>query len=439
MNENSTLLSLRNQILTNSLLSGIDLTKIQKSYKSKLNYSKVSNTKKAEKNLLTFLDSVKQYFEEQKIEWDDTTFNMVDFHSILTDYSNNIHPTIDRKTFIDAVGKETLKESIKDVVVNGENYRPLTERQLRSKVLRSDYFLTKLLPEIIEEFTTHTEDHSIENFFVSLAAQLIVEPTNSEQFKIALSLLGLTKKGLDNILDNNPWQLYNYCLDLSKSITEFVNQHFNKKVSEVTNDEFEYTLQLLSISSLSLAIRGSMKSMVGKLFERLILGTSLSLLGLKYLSTPPTYTEKEYSELCDRNQAYFWLSSKEKNGREKDATIMYRDKIIDIDIGLIGKGNPEIAADKLSRFKPEYKFKNRVFPAKTIILIGRVNNGKIIQASAHNTNGKVIEITNNNQWLFELNKYMLEFISPEQDLRLNTDFSTLGDQINQIDIEKFIN
>ncbi|EGQ2960266.1 CfrBI family restriction endonuclease, partial [Staphylococcus pseudintermedius] len=114
--------------------------------------------------------------------------------------------------------------------------------------------------------------------------------------------------------------------------------------NKVININWEIiNLLFMAIGAQTLTIRGSSKSMSGKMFEKLVLGSCLTLMGFEYLEEAP-------SEI-DPSKKYFWLSSISESDRETDATITYNEKAISIDIGFIGKGNPEIASDKLTRFR----------------------------------------------------------------------------------------
>lgn len=399
-------LSLRNQILFNVLKSGdskILSNSSDKRVLRELNSKRISDV----------YQKIKKSFDSQGLTWTTNIPNLINFHPLLLKFSTNIHPSVSRKSFIDAVGEEAIKASITDVLTTGANYRTLAERQARSKILKSNFYSNELINNMLQMLHGNISKTSTENFFVSIAAQLLTEPKSSETYKINLSLLGLTQKGLDNILSSDPKLLYGYCIDLNDSIYSFIKVYLDNKVNF---DNFTLALKLISISSLSLAIRGSMKSMIGKLFEKLILGTALSLFGFHYIKDVPPYNVDEYTKLCNNSTPYFWLSSTEEDGREKDATIMYKNKLIDIDIGLIGKGNPEVTADKLSRFKAEYNFGTKSFPARTIILIADLNNGKIIQNSANKYKGAVVGIANDPYWLFNFNKYIFDFIDPNKEL-----------------------
>src|SRR3989344_9380367 len=65
-----------------------------------------------------------------------------------------------------------------------------------------------------------------------------------------------------------------------------------------------------TIGSQTLAVRGSEKSTYGKLFERLVLGSVLQVLGFEHVLYPPRKTT-----------GVFWLSSR-LEARESDATLL---------------------------------------------------------------------------------------------------------------------
>ena len=108
--------------------------------------------------------------------------------------------------------------------------------------------------------------------------------------------------------------------------------------------DWDTILQIMtSIGAQTLAIRGSEKSTYGKLYERLILGVLLEILGFKLVNRENIKNPKKV----------FWLSSRDEK-RESDATLLFEaGKGVRFDIGFIGRGNPEISLDKVSRFERE--------------------------------------------------------------------------------------
>src|SRR3990172_192510 len=117
-----------------------------------------------------------------------------------------------------------------------------------------------------------------------------------------------------------------------------------KQSQNIETDISKYAMKSLikTIGAQTLAIRGSEKSAYGKLFEKLVLGSLLHILGFKHIAPPP----QEYEKV-------FWLSSRNEK-RESDATLLYElGQGVRFDIGFIGRGNPEISLDKVTRFERE--------------------------------------------------------------------------------------
>jgi len=88
----------------------------------------------------------------------------------------------------------------------------------------------------------------------------------------------------------------------------------------------------------------------------------LTLLGFRLVS-------KE--NIIDFNKV-FWLSER-KEKRESDATALIRaGQGVRFDIGFIGRGNPEISLDKVSRFEREIELGRQKHYMATIILVDRI-------------------------------------------------------------------
>ena len=114
-----------------------------------------------------------------------------------------------------------------------------------------------------------------------------------------------------------------------------------------------------AIGAQTLAIRGSEKSKYGKLFEKLVLGSLLTLLGFQRIDP----------EDAEKKQRVFWLSSRGRK-RESDATLLYKPGVCArFDIGFIGPGNTEISLDKVSRFEREMEHGRQVHYMSTIVLV----------------------------------------------------------------------
>lgn len=151
-----------------------------------------------------------------------------------------------------------------------------------------------------------------------------------------------------------------------------------------------------TIGRQTLAIRGSEKSTYGKLFERLVLGSVLAALGFEQTNVPPTKTSK-----------VFWLSSK-FGAREADATVLVTPgQAIRFDLGFIGRGNPEITKDKVSRFERELEISTQIYHSSTCIIVDRVGEGSTLEEQAKRAGAKVIQMSMSYwpvelaQWLFK--------------------------------------
>lgn len=130
------------------------------------------------------------------------------------------------------------------------------------------------------------------------------------------------------------------------------------------------TYLLNTIGAQTLAVRGSEKSAYGKLFEKLVLGSLLHILGFKHVVPPQEY------------EKVFWLSSRAEK-RESDATLLYElGKGVRFDIGFIGRGNPEISLDKVTRFEREISLGRSKFFMATIILVDRIGTNSRIERMA---------------------------------------------------------
>jgi len=137
-----------------------------------------------------------------------------------------------------------------------------------------------------------------------------------------------------------------------------------------------------AVGAQTLTIRGSEKSMYGKYFEKLVLGSLLTILGFSLRDNK-----------MDKLENIFWLSDRQDK-RESDATVIYKPGIgARFDIGFIGPGNPEISLDKVSRFEREIEIKNQKHYMSTIILIDRIGAKSRITGMAKKIDGNIIQMS----------------------------------------------
>jgi hypothetical protein len=187
---------------------------------------------------------------------------------------------------------------------------------------------------------------------------------------------------------------------------------------------------LAAVGSQTLTIRGSEKSAYGKLFERLILGSLLSVLGF-------SYTGKEGGINFERE---FWLTSQHEK-RESDATALWRMGMgARFDIGFIGRGNSEISLDKVTRFESELNFGRSSWFMATIIIVDRIGTKSRIQELADAVNGNIVQMSMA-YWPQAVARVLAEKMDFEHPL-VNMKQSEIGDylatSLDSIPLEKFL-
>jgi hypothetical protein len=89
----------------------------------------------------------------------------------------------------------------------------------------------------------------------------------------------------------------------------------------------------------------------------------------------------------------FWLSSRATQ-RESDATALIRPGVgVRFDIGFIGRGNPEITLDKLTRFEREVEMGRQRWFMASFIIVDRIGKGSRIPEIAEQVGATVIQMS----------------------------------------------
>lgn len=146
---------------------------------------------------------------------------------------------------------------------------------------------------------------------------------------------------------------------------------------------------LNTIGAQTLAIRGSEKSLYGKFFEKLVLGTLLHILGFQHVP----YSSGNDEPITQFSNV-FWLSSQDRRDRESDATLLYSPgKGVRFDIGLIGSGNTEISLDKVSRYRREIELGSKQWFMGTIIIVDRIGPRSRIVELAKEIDGTIVQMS----------------------------------------------
>jgi hypothetical protein len=105
----------------------------------------------------------------------------------------------------------------------------------------------------------------------------------------------------------------------------------------------------------------------------------------------------------------------DENERETDATLVYNGIAISIDIGFIGKGNPEISLDKVTRFNRYKQIAGMGHEMKTIIIVDTVAENSDLFNKAKRVDGIVLQMSQNN-WVIDFAKTVCRVFSIQHDL-----------------------
>jgi hypothetical protein len=285
------------------------------------------------------------------------------------------------------IGMDVVRGIVLDVLT-GKNLRDSTEVLTRRRIAALNLAMIRLFMQgaaLSNDFTAQLPH---------LATQLLTTGHLSKTDRwLAQWVLGLTDKAYQNVLRDNPEALAAYrdqyieaCRNVIASNASDYGEirgllALDSGVKAEVNWLF-LTYLLNTVGAQTLAIRGSEKSAYGKLFERLILGSLLHILEFEHVVPPPPRFER-----------VFWLSSQGEK-RESDATLLYEPgKGVRFDIGFIGRGNPEISLDKVTRFEREIEMGRSGFYMATIILIDRIGRNSGIEGLAKRVDGTIIQMS----------------------------------------------
>lgn len=345
--------------------------------------------------------------------------------------ASNIKST--RSDFTDMVGEDGIKDIIRKVFIGG-NVRDTTEfitqrRLLSSYAATYELFIKHLqgavskIPEFVETISTEFKNSK-----------------SIEEKTFYLWMLGLTKKGFDNIVRDNFSEYQESFIQSIQEIEEDISNHFGKLSGTLELDgnkvplDWNFILLLsLCLGSQTLTIRGSSKSMNGKLFEKLLLGSLLSIMGFEFLPAPPVSAFKKTDKL-------FWLSNMDENERETDATLVNNGIAISIDIGFIGKGNPEKSLDKVTRFNRYKQILGINHQMKTIIIVDTIAENSDLINKAKRVDGVVLQMIKPD-WTISFAKEVckiFDFDHPLQHKHVQQLDDYFSSEMEKISVSKFL-
>ncbi|GIK73255.1 MAG: hypothetical protein BroJett021_22430 [Chloroflexota bacterium] len=332
------------------------------------------------------------------------------------------------------IGLDVVRGVVLDVF-SGKNLRDSTEQLTRRRIAA----LNLATVELFLNGTARTQD------FVARLPELAAEILSQKQLHkserwLAQWMLGLTDKAFQNVLRDNPNAIQEYkqqyvaiCADVIASHTrEHGELSGSIRTTAGLSAEVNWlwlTYLLNTIGAQTLAVRGSEKSAYGKLFEKLILGALLYMLGFKHILPPPQEFER-----------VFWLSSRGER-RESDATLLYEPgKGVRFDIGFIGRGNPEISLDKVTRFEREIALGRSTYYMATIILVDRIGGNSRIESLAREVGGAIVQMSAG-YWIRQVVQVLHTSLGFEHALLAMDDDQVeafLQEQIQQAPLEDFI-
>lgn len=296
------------------------------------------------------------------------------------------------KQFVERIGVEAIRHAILSVMM-GENIRTQTEPLSRRRIAQISGALVVLFAQGCMQ---------IDDFIDHLSAMAINQIAGAKKNDTIATwpakwLIGLTGKSVQNVLRNDHKLIENYIADFEAAVKEsaakcraqlgdlrmslgFVEDKSGKRAEL---DWEGITRLTTAIGSQTLTIRGSDKSLYGKLFERLILGSLLTILGFERVD-PATNS---------RTSKVFWLSDS-SDIRESDATLLFKPgKLARFDIGFIGPGNSEISKDKLSRFAREMELSGNKDSSVTFIIVDRLPSTGKTEKAAEKIGAEIIQMS----------------------------------------------
>lgn len=309
------------------------------------------------------------------------------------------------KDLMDTLGLNELRSVVSQVMC-GENIRNATEMLTRQRLSLLNAALLTMYSKLAddgastEEITRRAfEDHRTRG-------------TTPEDKIVLRWVLGLTNKQVQNVLRSNDEAWQAYIAKFQSSLTEasvrsqdlFGDFPLAKSAGKKGDLDWAWALSMLTaIGSQTLGTRGAEKSMYGKFFEKMVLGSVLSLLGFEFANGESDVVKS------------FWLSS-QKDKRESDATLIWSERRgIRFDIGFIGVGNSEVTLDKVSRFERADEIAGKRHIMSPIIIVDRVGRNSRIEEMAHAIGGVIIQMSSSN-WAqtlgAEVERTLLGYQSP---------------------------
>ena len=343
------------------------------------------------------------------------------------------------KEFIERIGIQAAKHVVLNVLM-GENVRKQTEPLTRQRIAQISGAMVALFARGMQadkSFTSQLSDMAVRQIELSKA-------NDKASIWLAQWLIGLTGKSVQNVLRSNPEERTEYITEFENAVREaalqcrrdigdmrmalgFAEDQAGNRVELDWNDITRLTT---AIGSLTLTIRGSDKSTYGKLFERLVLGSVLTMLGF----------ERVDKDTNTKTKRVFWLSDS-SDTRECDATLLFQPgKLARFDIGFIGPGNSEISKDKLTRYAREMELGGKAYASQTFIIVDRLPDTSKTKKAANKIGAEIIQMSMQ-YWPRDLAQRLERRLGYQHELGSMADDRInqyLRDKLANIPIEEFL-
>lgn len=248
----------------------------------------------------------------------------------------------------------------------GKNYRLLTESNTKGRLFTTFLWLSQIQKEAKKNYG--------ENWISQLFDETYSQNKSPQELKdLLLWIMGITRKTAVNLGMKK------------KDYPEFMQEtisFFNELFDKIGNPDFKDDAWLLLMAgSATLNIRGSLKSKIGKQFERVFIRSLLTILG---------FTEDEN----------FWMNIDRdlEVEREADAEVESKRGRIRIEMGLIASGNQEVIEDKIARVG-----------RNGIILFDILGTKTRVHQTAENSGVKLIQIRHCNP-LLEVHRHLKQLV-----------------------------
>ena len=253
--------------------------------------------------------------------------------------------TAERPQWEDPFSPEGIRQATSKILT-GMNFRLFYEGVTRRKLIKTYRELAELARQ---------HPHDDEEWKQSI--RVMLREGTPEERNLRHWLLGLTKKTADNL----GVKTEDYPTVFDQMIADIEEYPSDIKTRD--------TALLLWAGAATLTIRGSQKAKIGIVLEKSITRAALTIIGL---------SEEDEQFRLD-------IEADEEVSRQTDAEIQTPRGFMRMEVGLIGRGNPEVIGDKVGRMD-----------RNDVILFDTLSATSTMWDTAEQRGVKLIQLRNNN-------------------------------------------